>query len=155
MPLLTFSDADGVEWRVFAVHSSAGRSTLVSEPGEEGWLAFETEGEKRRLWPVPRYWDRLDGAELAQLCAQAKPVAAETEELITQAAEEQLPPELYRRTRDFSVEARDGHQSAVTALLDFQRVLADEGIRLTREQFGAVRAVFIKYFFAESLSDLS
>jgi hypothetical protein len=37
-----------------------------------GWLCFESEGEKRRLAPVPENWDNADERELAHFCASAK-----------------------------------------------------------------------------------
>jgi hypothetical protein len=39
-----------------------------------GWLCFETEGEKRRLAPVPEAWDRADDETIEQWCCVAKPV---------------------------------------------------------------------------------
>jgi hypothetical protein len=40
-----------------------------------GWLCFETQGEKRRLAPVPESWDRAEDETLEQWCSAAKPVA--------------------------------------------------------------------------------
>jgi len=37
----------------------------------EGWLVFETRGEKRRLAPVPPNWAQLSDAELDRLREQA------------------------------------------------------------------------------------
>jgi hypothetical protein len=39
-----------------------------------GWLCFETQGEKRRLAPVPESWDRADDETIEQWCSLAKPV---------------------------------------------------------------------------------
>ncbi|MGH7603673.1 MAG: hypothetical protein ACRENK_06700 [Gemmatimonadaceae bacterium] len=39
-----------------------------------GWLCFETQGEKRRLAPVPEGWDRADDETIEQWCCVAKPV---------------------------------------------------------------------------------
>jgi hypothetical protein len=39
-----------------------------------GWLAFESENEKRRLAPIPQRWESLSDAELTRLCAQARVV---------------------------------------------------------------------------------
>ena len=39
-----------------------------------GWLTFECPTEKRRLAPIPQHWERLPEAELARLCAAARPV---------------------------------------------------------------------------------
>jgi hypothetical protein len=38
-----------------------------------GWLAFESRMEKRRLCPVPSHWESLTDAELACLVSQALP----------------------------------------------------------------------------------
>jgi hypothetical protein len=40
----------------------------------QGWLCFETDGEKRRLSPVPMTWETLPHAELEALCATASKV---------------------------------------------------------------------------------
>jgi hypothetical protein len=45
---------------------------LVSEELQQGWLAFETDGEKRRLAPVPPDWLNRSDAELLRLLASAK-----------------------------------------------------------------------------------
>jgi hypothetical protein len=37
-----------------------------------GWLCFESEGEKRRLAPVPENWDQADEPALARFCDFAK-----------------------------------------------------------------------------------
>lgn len=39
-----------------------------------GWLAFESDVEKRRLAPIPQRWEMLSDAELTLLCKQARPV---------------------------------------------------------------------------------
>lgn len=51
------------------------RATLP-ERFSGGWLCFETAGEKRRLAPVPRGWERLSEIELARLCHTAPRVGA-------------------------------------------------------------------------------
>src|SRR5690242_4842982 len=38
---------------------------------EHGWLAFETDGEKRRLAPIPDGWADLPDEELCALLSQA------------------------------------------------------------------------------------
>ena len=35
---------------------------------EGGWLCFESEGERKRLAPVPEAWERADDMTLAALC---------------------------------------------------------------------------------------
>lgn len=49
------------------------RSPVAAE-FSAGWLCFETEGEKRRLAPVPDAWDRADDEMIQQWCSLAKPV---------------------------------------------------------------------------------
>jgi hypothetical protein len=38
----------------------------------DGWLAFETKDEKRRLANYPQEWVTMTDAELERLCSQAK-----------------------------------------------------------------------------------
>jgi len=45
----------------------------VAEGFAQGWLCFETRGEKRRLAPVPELWHRADDEMLEQWCAMATP----------------------------------------------------------------------------------
>jgi len=45
----------------------------VAEGFAQGWLCFETRGEKRRLAPVPELWHRADDETLEQWCAMATP----------------------------------------------------------------------------------
>src|SRR5689334_2877227 len=67
------SDDDSVRWLVFAVHPEAsppatGRKTAVREPYRQGWLAFASSGETRRLAPIPEGWLSASDAELLVLC---------------------------------------------------------------------------------------
>lgn len=77
--LREFTDADGVHWRVWDVNPSiherpsrALKDVLRHVP--DGWLAFETEGQRRRLHPIPPEWEVADAETLARLCARAAPV---------------------------------------------------------------------------------
>ena len=45
----------------------------VAQEFANGWLCFETSGEKRRLAPVPESWDRADDETLEQWCVTATP----------------------------------------------------------------------------------
>ena len=47
---------------------------LVAAEFAYGWLCFETEGEKRRLAPVPEGWERADDETIEQWCCVAKTV---------------------------------------------------------------------------------
>lgn len=40
-----------------------------------GWLCFESDGEKRRLAPIPAGWQLMSDRGLAELCARATVVA--------------------------------------------------------------------------------
>ena len=50
------------------------RSTAVSSEYSEGWLCFESEGEKRRLAPVPPGWDEAGPDRLSTWLQAAKRV---------------------------------------------------------------------------------
>ena len=48
----------------------------------QGWLCFETKGEKRRLAPYPPTWVQLSDEELATLCDTATRVEHGTRRLV-------------------------------------------------------------------------
>jgi hypothetical protein len=56
--------------------SSGDRRATVGmiRPGRltRGWLCFESQGERRRLQPIPESWHHLTDAELAGLLGQAR-----------------------------------------------------------------------------------
>ena len=43
----------------------------VSTCHANGWLAFQSRQERRRLVPIPARWEHMTDSELAALCAQA------------------------------------------------------------------------------------
>ena len=45
----------------------------VAQEFADGWLCFETAGEKRRLAPVPGSWSRADDETLERWCGLATP----------------------------------------------------------------------------------
>ena len=45
----------------------------VGQEFADGWLCFETDGEKRRLAPVPELWGSADDETLEQWCGLATP----------------------------------------------------------------------------------
>lgn len=49
-------------------------SLAVASGLAAGWLTFESQGERRRLAPIPPGWDRCSETGLARLCEQATPV---------------------------------------------------------------------------------
>ncbi|MGH7678877.1 MAG: hypothetical protein ACRENU_10455 [Gemmatimonadaceae bacterium] len=68
-----FDDYRGTRWQVFAVFPSeatAGKSALPPT-FREGWLAFKSETELRRVAPVPANWIDLSIEDLRELCHRA------------------------------------------------------------------------------------
>lgn len=63
MPLRTFTDRQGVEWRVWSVTPEPNAALTLDEEYRAGWLCFERMdgGERRRLAlsDVPAAWDAL------------------------------------------------------------------------------------------------
>lgn len=52
------------------------RRKRITAPGlENGWVCFQSAGDKRRLYPPPTGWDGLAADELIRLCGQAEPVS--------------------------------------------------------------------------------
>jgi hypothetical protein len=69
-----FKDGSGRSWRVW--HTAPGEEThrtTLPEDWKEGWLTFESAGEKRRLAPVPAEWESLPPERLTLLCRMAQP----------------------------------------------------------------------------------
>jgi hypothetical protein len=85
-----FSDSSGRRWDVWSVvpnlstdPTSGADGATHGDPGPNeplaftdprwvnGWLAFQTPGEKRRLSPIPEAWMELGDADLEQLCIDA------------------------------------------------------------------------------------
>ena len=74
-PQRTFTGADGAVWTVRAVQpQGVGPGNHSRLPGafRSGWLAFECDGRKRRLSPIPANWDQLGDQELGELCGEAE-----------------------------------------------------------------------------------
>ena len=99
MPIRSFVDADGVNWRVWATTPSSG--TVLSSGFEQGWLTFEGEsGGLRRLAPIPQGWEKVETPRLCLFCRAAKemprrttPVSGELVNLESQSlTSEQDPP---------------------------------------------------------------
>ena len=75
-----FTDSNGIVWRVWDVTPThlhpITRAEEYMEPWAGGWLAFESENEKRRLVaPYPSRWKEFDIRQLETLCAAAEAVA--------------------------------------------------------------------------------
>jgi hypothetical protein len=92
-----FTDSKRVTWVVWDVYPTLGdrrrsledRRRFLRETEERrtafnatrlrpeyvnGWLAFESPVEKRRLAPVPEGWEQFDERDLERLCDAAVPV---------------------------------------------------------------------------------
>ena len=68
-----FDDFHGVRWHAFAVHPSQAATAGVALPPayRDGWLAFKSERELRRVVPAPPNWSQLSIDELRELCHKA------------------------------------------------------------------------------------
>jgi hypothetical protein len=66
-----FTDEGGTAWRAWDTYP--GSAANVRPGFEAGWLGFESDGEHRRLAPVPGGWEELPDEELRALLASAQP----------------------------------------------------------------------------------
>ena len=75
-----FHGRSGGRWEAFAVNPSADSQSRARLPGSyrTGWLAFESEEEKRRLSPIPDGWQSLSEEGLLELCDRAERVPRRT-----------------------------------------------------------------------------
>ena len=72
-----FTDSTGQEWTVFEVKRHGSESSPWSYLPEQfgsGWLCFESDTSKRRLYPVPAGWREQPDGELRRLLQQARSV---------------------------------------------------------------------------------
>ena len=85
----TFMDQRGRKWEVWEVYPTMTERRVSSEPVprerrwqtqaraslpeglRHGWLAFESNRERRRLGPPPDGWEKMSDAELAELVERA------------------------------------------------------------------------------------
>lgn len=96
MALREFTDDRGERWRVWEVHPRLLERRHADDPSKrpaverrrtpqlrvkpsdpamtEGWLTFDSRGERRRICPIPAGWEHSDDAELRRLLARAIPV---------------------------------------------------------------------------------
>ena len=65
-----FLDPQGRRWEVWEVHPRVGTRPVLPEL-VEGWLAFESSWEKRRLAPIPAGWLDLPADALHKLSQRA------------------------------------------------------------------------------------
>lgn len=91
MPVREFTDSEGIEWRVWDVTADQLHPVTRLEDLLElasGWLAFESETEKRRLpAPFPPDWATMPLPELEELCRRAPPVRRRARSSLEQIAE--------------------------------------------------------------------
>jgi hypothetical protein len=77
MALREFVDKQGVAWKVWDITPESMHPVTVREfflgEYQEGWLAFESPDERRRLADWPPNWAELSDEELGRLCDRAKP----------------------------------------------------------------------------------
>jgi hypothetical protein len=77
MALREFIDKHGIVWNVWDITPESMHPVTVREfflgEYQEGWLAFESANERRRLSSWPEDWASLSDEELAALCERAKP----------------------------------------------------------------------------------
>jgi hypothetical protein len=77
MALREFVDKSGIAWNVWDITPESMHPVTVREfflgEYQEGWLAFESANERRRLANWPKNWATLSDEELEALCERAKP----------------------------------------------------------------------------------
>ena len=83
MAVREFTDSKGREWRAWDVAPDDLNARIKNENylaalNYTGWIAFEMkpEGEKRRLYPIPKGWSELPDRELETLLDSAEIVPA-------------------------------------------------------------------------------
>ena len=76
----SFTGPDGTSWQAWDVvpgqHADwpAHARQHLPEAMSEGWLCFESAGEKRRLHPIPAGWEGGSDDDLRAFCRDARPV---------------------------------------------------------------------------------
>ena len=66
-----FVDSRGVRWRVWSIIPSNARA--VNPELRDGWLAFDSGTERRRVGPIPKEWEQMSPERLELLCRLASP----------------------------------------------------------------------------------
>ena len=97
MPLREFEDSRATRWLVWDVTPEKMHKVTSVEDYlgdyQEGWLSFESEGERRRLPRVPRNWEQLPDEELEWLLDAAQVIGHRAPKAQpTQAAAPPPPP---------------------------------------------------------------
>ncbi len=70
----TIRDGEGRSWRVWHVVPQSQVLKSAAPGMTEGWLCFESDGDKRRLVSPPVEWDNLHDDELVEMLGRATEV---------------------------------------------------------------------------------
>ncbi|HEY2378434.1 MAG TPA: hypothetical protein VGH98_20815 [Gemmatimonadaceae bacterium] len=71
-----FTDSHGTHWLIWNTTPTPG-AVLAGEM-QQGWLTFESDGERRRLVPIPRDWEKAATDRLELYCRAAQAVSRTT-----------------------------------------------------------------------------
>ena len=71
-----FTDSKGTRWLVWSTMPTQG--AVLGGDMQKGWLTFESDGERRRLVPIPRDWEQAAPDRMELYCRAAQPVARTT-----------------------------------------------------------------------------
>ena len=137
MAARTFTDSAGLTWEVFEVHRASQKAGAVSPGLEQGWLAFASGENKRRLAPFPANWETSTDAELEVLCGAARRAATpsypldqprrprirRTEDRVSENVADRSPASVESTVRLFAHEARARGLPAVQAMLELKELL--------------------------------
>lgn len=75
----SFVDADARGWEVRAIRDPLlpeRRARFLNPAYVDGWLLFTSQGERRRLAPLPPEWREASEAQLRDWCVRATPVSS-------------------------------------------------------------------------------
>jgi hypothetical protein len=70
----TVTDTQGRNWRIWHVVPQSAVLIQTSPQMSQGWLCFESDGDKRRMAQPPENWAALTDAELLELLSGASEV---------------------------------------------------------------------------------
>jgi hypothetical protein len=77
MSYAEFTDREGRAWRVWYTRPLLAEVvSILPSDWKDGWLTFESRGEKLRLAPVPSGWERLSPERLDLLRRVAEPTTS-------------------------------------------------------------------------------
>ena len=142
MTARTFTDSAGLTWDVFEVNRASQKPGAVSAGLEQGWLAFASGTNKRRLAPFPPGWATSSDDELALLCEAARqapmpryPLNQPLRPRIRRTAIPEARPQprtegsgrgVEATVRSFAREARARGLAAVAAMLELKTLLQEQ-----------------------------